>query len=83
MIELHDGFVDGLVEVLGSGEGLVGEIMPLHIVPSLLDGVEFGSILWQPFDLEPMRPLGEGVCGCLAGQLEPAPGGQSLEVRQS
>ena len=67
VIEPHDGFVDGLVEVFGSGEGLVGEVMPLHIAPSLLDVVEFGGILGQPFDPQPVRPLGEGGCGCFAG----------------
>src|SRR5215207_7382171 len=67
VIALHDGFVDGLVEVFGSGEGLVGEVMPLHVAPSLLDVVEFGSVLWQPFDPKPVRPLGEGGCACLAG----------------
>ena len=67
VIELHNGFLDGLVEVFGAGEGLVGEVMPLHIAPSLLDVVEFGSVLWQPFDREPGRPLGECCCGCLAG----------------
>ena len=67
VIALHDGFVDGLVEVFRSGEGLVGEVMPLHIAPSLLDVVEFGGVLWQPFDPEPVRPLGECGCGCLAG----------------
>ena len=67
VIEPHDGFVDGLVEVFGSGEGLVGEVMPLHVAPSLLDVVEFGSVLWQPFDPKPVRPLGEGCRACLAG----------------
>jgi hypothetical protein len=67
VIELHDGFLDGLVEVFEAGEGLVDEVMPLHIAPSLLDVVEFRSVLWQPFDTEPVRPLGECGCGCLAG----------------
>ena len=67
VIALHDGFVDGLVEVFRSGEGLVGEVMPLHIAPSLLDVVEFGGVLWQPFDREPVCPLGECGYGCLAG----------------
>jgi hypothetical protein len=67
VIALHDGFVDGLVEVFRSGEGLVGEVMPLHIAPSLLDVVECGGVLWQPFDPEPVCPLGECGCGCLAG----------------
>src|SRR5215211_377926 len=32
-IELHDSFMDGTVEVLRSGEGLVGEVMSLQIAP--------------------------------------------------
>ncbi|NBJ13597.1 hypothetical protein [Microvirga arsenatis] len=67
VIELHDGYVDGSVEVFGSGECLVGKVMLLHIAPSLLDIVEFGGILWQLFDAEPVRPLAEGGCGYLAG----------------
>ena len=31
VIELHAGLLDGLVEVFGSGEGLVSEVMALHV----------------------------------------------------
>ena len=37
-IECPDGVVDGLIEVVRSGEGLVSEVMPLQVAPETLDG---------------------------------------------
>src|SRR3954467_5483636 len=50
-IEFPDGVVDGLIEVVRSGEGLVSEMMPLQVAPETLD----------------MSPLGEGGTSRLAG----------------
>jgi hypothetical protein len=52
--------VNGLVEIVGAGEGLVGQMMGFEITPDGLDVVEFGRVLGQPFDGEPM---GAGVKG--------------------
>ena len=45
VIEHRDRLVDGIIEVLWAGEGLVSEMMPLQIAPELFDVVEFGSVL--------------------------------------
>src|SRR3954466_6406816 len=66
-IEFPDGVVDGLIEVVRSGEGLVSEMMPLEVAPETLDIVQVRSIFRQPLDGEPMSPLGEGGTSRLAG----------------
>ncbi len=63
LVELGDGMMDGVVEVVRSGEGHVGEMMPLQIAPDFFDVVEFGGVFRQPLDRQPVRPLGErGAC---------------------
>src|SRR5215216_4335932 len=59
-IELHDSFMDGAVEVIRAGEGLVSEMMPLQVAPEDLDVVQLRSIFRQPLDREPVGALGEG-----------------------
>src|SRR4051812_2466869 len=66
-IEFPDGVVDGLIEVVRSGEGLVSEMMPLQVAPETLDIVQLRSVFRQPLDPEPMSPLGEGGTSRLAG----------------
>ena len=66
-IEFPDGVVDGLIEVVRSGEGLVSEVMPLQVAPETLDIVQLRSVVRQPLDPEPMSPLGEGGTSRLAG----------------
>src|SRR3954449_2564847 len=66
-IEFPDGVVDGLIEVVRSGEGLVSEVMPLQVAPETLDIVQLRSVFRQPLDPEPMSPLGEGGTSRLAG----------------
>src|SRR4051812_50120147 len=66
-IEFPDGVVDGLIEVVRSGEGLVSEMMPLQVAPETLDIVQLRSVFRQPLDPEPMSPLGEGGTSPLAG----------------
>ncbi len=59
-VELGDSAVDGAVEVIRAGEGLVGQVMPLQVAPEGLDVVQLRSVLRQPLDGEPVRPLREG-----------------------
>src|SRR3954465_110226 len=66
-IEFPDGVVDGLIEVVRSGEGLVSEVMPLQVAPETLDIVQLRSVFRQPLDPEPMSPLGERGAACLTG----------------
>jgi hypothetical protein len=51
--------VNGPVEVVGVGEGLVGEMVGFEIAPDGFDVVEFGRVLGQPFDGEPMGAGGK------------------------
>ena len=62
-----DGVVDGSVEGLRVGEGLVGEVMGFKVAPDGFDSVEFGRVFGQPFDAQPMVAGGERGPGRLAG----------------
>ena len=56
--------VDGSIEIVGVGEGLVGQMMGFEIAPDGFDVVEFGRVFGQPFDGEPMGAFGQrGVRG--------------------
>ena len=66
-VEINDGVMDGLVERVGVGEGLVGEVMGLKIAPDRLDVVEFGRVFRQPFDGEPVRAGGQSGERAFAG----------------
>src|SRR3954451_13033949 len=66
-IEFPDGIVDGLIEVLRSGERLVCEVMPLQVAPENLDIVQLRGGFRQPLDAEPGGALGEGGARRLAG----------------
>ena len=55
MVEFLDGCVDGLVEGVDIGEGLMGEVMRLEVVPNDFDTVEFWGVFGQPLDGEPVR----------------------------
>ena len=59
LIKVIDGRVDRLVERVDVGEGLMGEVMRLQIVPDDLDIIEFGRIFGQPLNGEPVCPGGE------------------------
>jgi hypothetical protein len=52
--------LDGAIEVIGAGEGLMCEVMPLQVAPEHLDIVQLRSVFRQPLDREPMGALGEG-----------------------
>src|SRR5436305_4916483 len=66
-IEFPDGIMDGLIEVFRSGEGLVGEVMPLQVAPETLAIVQLRSVFRQPLDREPVGTRGEGAARRLAG----------------
>src|SRR4051794_17472684 len=66
-VELSNRFVDGAVEVIRTGEGLMSEVVPLQVAPETLDVVQLRSIFRQPLDPEPVGALGEGRPGRLAG----------------
>jgi len=51
--------VDGLVERVRVGEGLVSEVVCLEIMPHDFDVIEFGCVSWQPLDGEPVGAGGE------------------------
>src|SRR3954447_15873625 len=66
-IEFPDGIVDGLIEVVRSGEDLVGEVMRLQVAPDPFNVVQLRSIFRQPLDCEPVSARGEGGASRLAG----------------
>ena len=61
--------MDCLVECGDVGEGLMGEVMSLQIVPDDLDIIEFRRVFGQPLDGEPVRPGGERRAGKLADMV--------------
>ena len=61
--------MDGPIESFGVGEGLVGQMMRFEIVPDNFDVVEFGRVLGQPFDGEPVGAGGEGS-GCRLAHVD-------------
>ena len=65
-VALDDGFVDGLVEMIGIGEGLMGEMMAFQIPPDRFDIIQFRSVFRQPLDRQPVCPCGQGGAGGLA-----------------
>src|SRR3982751_1411469 len=67
-VERSNRLVDGAVEVIGAGERLMSEVMPLQVAPETLDIVQLRSIFRQPLDGEPVGALGERGAACLAGE---------------
>ncbi len=51
--------MDGLVERVGVGESLVGEVMRLEIAPDDFDVVQLRCIFGQPLDGQPMSTRGQ------------------------
>src|SRR5215218_2586943 len=66
VVEAGGSLMDGAVESVDIGEGVVGEIMLLEITPASFDVVQFGGVFRQPFEGEP-GARGERLCGQLAG----------------
>jgi hypothetical protein len=74
--------VDGSVESLDIGEGLVGQMMRFEIAPDNFDVIEFGRILGQPFDGKPVGTGREGG-GCrLVSVSSPFGGSCSLKEQK-
>jgi hypothetical protein len=63
--------VDGLVERVSMGEGLMGEVIRLEAAPDDFDVVEFWSVFGQPLDGGPVRPGHEGGQRELAEMIGP------------
>ena len=63
--------MDGLIEILGIGESLMGEMTGFEIAPHPFDVVEFGCVFGQPLDREPMGAGGKRGGGCFAGVDRP------------
>ena len=66
-IELHDGLVDGLIQVFHSRESLVGKVMTLQVAPEFFNVVELRGVFRKPLDPEPVRPPLERRACQLAG----------------
>ena len=66
-----DFLVDCGVEMIGIGEGLVGEALAFEVFPAALDVVEFGGVFGEPFGRQPMATLGERGQRRLAGVNRP------------
>ena len=43
-VEFGDGIVNALVQIIGDGKGLMGQLMTLQITPNSLDIIEFGGV---------------------------------------
>ena len=43
-VELGDCVLDGAVEVIRAGEGLMSEVMPLQVAPDPFNVVQLGSV---------------------------------------
>jgi hypothetical protein len=58
-IRVTDGTVDGAVEAIDVGEGLMRKVARFQVAPDDLDVVQLGGVFGQPFDGEPVGALGE------------------------
>src|SRR3954452_4584852 len=66
-VELDDGLLDGAIEVISTGEDLMGEVMPLQVAPDPFNILELRGEFRQPLDPEPVSPQGERRAACFAG----------------
>src|SRR5580693_6138695 len=66
-VQCIDGLMDGAVECVGIGEGLMREMVRLEVAPDALDVIEFRCIFGQPLDREPVSAFGKRRAGELAG----------------
>src|ERR1700756_5902039 len=75
-VELGNRVMDAVLQVVCSGEGLMSEMVLLQVAPDFFDVVELRGVFRQPFDRQPMRPLGESGTCRLAGMDRTAVRGQ-------
>jgi hypothetical protein len=66
VVQIFDCLVDGNVEFGDANECLMSQMMRLEVVPNDLDVVQFGGILRQPFDGQPVSASSEGGAGKFA-----------------
>src|SRR3954447_2831631 len=64
-IKLDDSLVNGAVEVIRAGEGLMSEVMPLQVAPDPFNIVQLRGVFRQPLDREPVGARREGSAACL------------------
>src|SRR5205814_4171350 len=64
-IKLDDSLVNGAVEVIRAGEGLMSEVMPLQVAPDPFNIVQLRGVFRQPLDREPVGARREGSADCL------------------
>jgi len=64
-IKLDASLVNGAVEVIRAGEGLMSEGMPLQVAPDPFNIVQLRGVFRQPLDREPMGARREGSAACL------------------
>src|ERR1700694_1243939 len=55
--------MDGAVEMIDIGEGLMREEVPFQIAPGSLDVVQFRGVFRQPFDGQPIARSKRGARG--------------------
>ncbi len=65
-VHIGNRLVNGAIEMIGVGEGLVSKKVALEVAPGSLDVVQLRSVLRQPFDAQP-RALGQRRPGGFAG----------------
>src|SRR3954449_4127555 len=64
-IKLDDSLVNGAVEVIRAGEGLMSEAMPLQVAPDPFNTVQLRGVFRQPLDREPVGARRDGSAACL------------------
>src|SRR5215213_458201 len=69
VVEAGDSIMNGAVESVEIGEGMVGEIMLLEVTPASFDVVHFGRVLGQPFEGEKGAWQARAWSACCGGSL--------------
>src|SRR5881275_3030075 len=64
-IKLDDSLVNGAVEVIRAGEGLMSAVMPLQVAPDPFNIGQLRGVFRQPLDREPVGARREGSAACL------------------
>jgi hypothetical protein len=58
-IKVFDGGVSGPIESGDISEGLMGQLICLHMVPNDLNVIQSRGVFWQPFDRDPVCAAGK------------------------
>jgi len=70
MVEAVNGVMNSAFEIVGVGEGAVGELMLLEVAPAAFDVVQLGRVFRQPLGGDPST-LGQRLRRQLAGMDRP------------